>query len=173
MVAKTRFGEMEAIAGDANAAERRYREAFRILDGIKETQYLSLIAVELGEVLYRLGRYDDALECATISRRTAAIDNFVVHGAWRALTSKMMARQGQLGRAIALAQEAVAIGANSDYLNWRALWYMDLGEVLALAELPERAADTLRRALDLYEQKGNLVMAGRAQTTLDAMEVQR
>jgi hypothetical protein len=37
----------------------------------------------------------------------------------------------------------------------------DLADVLGMASQPNEAADALATALDLYEQKGNLVMAKR------------
>jgi hypothetical protein len=39
----------------------------------------------------------------------------------------------------------------------------DLADVLGMASQPNEAADALATALDLYEQKGNLVMAKRTQ----------
>jgi Flp pilus assembly protein TadD len=85
---------------------------------------------------------------------------------WRALKGKVMARRGQLDEAVRLASDAVAIAERSDYVHWTAGWLMDLGEVLALARRPTEAAEAVRRALDLYERKGNVMSAGRARAVL-------
>src|SRR5206468_2304300 len=45
----------------------------------------------------------------------------------------------------------------------------DLAEVLRLAGRTQEAADAARSALSLYEQKGNVVMAGRARAVLDEL----
>jgi hypothetical protein len=47
--------------------------------------------------------------------------------------------------------------------------YADLGEVLLLAGKPEDAAAALGQALERYELKENLVMAGRTRDRLTAL----
>ncbi len=46
--------------------------------------------------------------------------------------------------------------------------YADLAEVLSLAGRPKEAAEALERALERYERKGNVVMAGRTRDRLVA-----
>ena len=54
----------------------------------------------------------------------------------------------------------------TDYLNHRAECLVRLGEVLRLAGKAEEAAGAAGRALELYERKGNEVMAARARAEL-------
>ena len=49
--------------------------------------------------------------------------------------------------------------------------YLDLGEVLALADRPREAADALEQALARYDRKENLVMAARTRTRLAELEL--
>ena len=57
------------------------------------------------------------------------------------------------------------IGA-TDHLNTRADRLVDLAEILALAGQAESATRAREEALELYEQKGNLVSAGRTRDAL-------
>ena len=58
----------------------------------------------------------------------------------------------------------VAVGGAdlTDDLNLRADALVNLAESLRLADAPDQAAEALQRAVQLYEQKGNVVGAARA-----------
>jgi lipopolysaccharide biosynthesis regulator YciM len=71
----------------------------------------------------------------------------------------LLARRGEIDRAFQLAQAAAATAEQTDMLNGRAEALADLAEVLELAGLPEEAARKLTRTMELYERKGNVVMA--------------
>ena len=80
------------------------------------------------------------------------------------MRAKLLARRGELEEGERLAREAVALAAETDMLNAHAVALVDLAEVLTLAGKASRPE--LERALALYEQKGNLVMAERTRTKL-------
>ena len=61
-----------------------------------------------------------------------------------------------------LADEAVGVADLTDDLNLRADALVNLAESLRLADAPDQATDALQRAVQLYEQKGNVVGAARA-----------
>jgi hypothetical protein len=63
----------------------------------------------------------------------------------------------------------VAIGEETDLLDAQGDTYADLGEVLSLADRAQEAASALEQALDRYERKGNLVMAGRTRERLESL----
>jgi len=88
---------------------------------------------------------------------------------WRQVRAKVLARRGELETAERLAREAVELAETTDSLNWRGDARRDLAEVLRLAGRTQEAADAARSALSLYEQKGNVVMAGRARAVLDEL----
>ena len=67
-----------------------------------------------------------------------------------------------------LAREAVAITDQTQQLTYRADSRVDLGAVLELIGKPEEARAALAQALELYERKGNIVMAERTRTRLSA-----
>jgi hypothetical protein len=83
---------------------------------------------------------------------------------WRRVRGKVLARRGELEEGERLAREAVALGAETDLLNGHAAALVDLADVLELAG--QDARPELERALALYEQKGNLVMAERTRSRL-------
>jgi tetratricopeptide (TPR) repeat protein len=85
---------------------------------------------------------------------------------WRSARAKVLARDGNADKALQLAREAVAIIAETDWLNLRGDALLDLAEVLDLAGKPDEAAPRIAEALHLYEQKGNIVAAGKAHELL-------
>ena len=80
---------------------------------------------------------------------------------WRGTRSKLLARRGEFDPAVALAEEAVAMAADTDYLNLQGDICTDLAEVLTLGGRIDDAASRWREALEIYERKGNTVLAGR------------
>ena len=60
-----------------------------------------------------------------------------------------------------MAREAVRLAESTDGLNRRAKAERDLAEVLQLAGRLEEAGAALNRAIELFEEKGNIVSAGR------------
>jgi hypothetical protein len=67
-----------------------------------------------------------------------------------------------------LAREAVALAGETDFTVLRADAFMDLAEVLRTARRETESVTFVEQALELYEQKGNVVAAGRARRILDA-----
>jgi tetratricopeptide (TPR) repeat protein len=91
---------------------------------------------------------------------------------WRAARAKVLARQGDVDEALRLAREAVAVVEQTDWLNTRGDALLDLAEVLELAERPDEAAPLLAEALHLYQQKGNIVAAEKAEQLLAELREQ-
>ena len=77
-----------------------------------------------------------------------------------------MARRGNVEEAARLAQEAIELAPPRDAPLARGDTLMDAAEVLALVRRNNQAAPVAEEALRLYQQKGNLVMAGRARALL-------
>jgi hypothetical protein len=80
--------------------------------------------------------------------------------------AKLMARQGEPEQAETLAREAVALAAETDFLVLRGDALMDLAEVLRTAGRETDSVPFVEQALELYEQKGNVVAADRAGASL-------
>jgi len=105
---------------------------------------------------------------------TAAADvpsryDLVTQMLWRQAKALVLARRGEHDAAARLAQEALAIGGQTQSLTEQADAYWDLAEALLLAGRPDEVAEALRQALDRYQRKENLVMAERTRRKLEAL----
>ena len=69
----------------------------------------------------------------------------------------------------ALASEAVAFAAESDFLDAHGDALMSLAEVLLLADRQDDAGTALEQAASLYAQKGNIVSAAKARARLESI----
>ena len=159
-------GYVERLAGDADASERELRVGYGILEQMGEKGYLSTIAAELAQALCELGRYDESERFTHVSEELGPLDDLATQVEWRGTRAKVLARRGDHERAVALAEEAVALASETDYLNLQGDILMDLAEVLSLGGRLDEAASHSREALEIYERKGNVVSAGRVRAML-------
>ncbi len=161
--------DVELLAGEAGRAELMLREVCAELERARDFGHLASRAGDLAEALYAQGLLDDADAWTRIAETHAAVDDFGAQVRWRLVRAKVAARRGELETAEKLAREAVELSEASDGLNRLAKVQRDVAEVAELAGRTAEAAAALSRALELYEQKGNLVGAAqvrRLQTDL-------
>jgi tetratricopeptide (TPR) repeat protein len=135
------------------------RGACETLEEMGETGRLSTLAGQLAHNLYEQGKYADAERYAALAERITPPDDVSGVSLWRSVRAKLAAREGNFESAETLAREAAALLEHSDALDPRGKTLLDLAEVLALVGRREEAADEARRALELFETKGNLVAA--------------
>jgi len=156
-----------SLSEDWAEGERALREGYAILEQMEEKSFLSTIAACLGEALLRQGFFDEAERYSAISEELGASDDLLNEAAWRALRAKVLAARGDFAQAETLARTAVEIAESTDYLDLRAATWVDLAEILSAARRPghETAAS---EALALYELKGNIVGAARANAIMTA-----
>jgi DNA-binding SARP family transcriptional activator len=166
-MAAVEYGLIEILAGDARAAGRELRAGYDVLAEIGETVVRPSLAAMLAQVLYRQNRDDDALRFSEISKEAAARDDFVAQVQWRAVRAKLLARIGHRDEGERLAREAVTRADKTpDLLPLRADAHLDLAQVLIATGQPSAAAAPIEKALELYEQKGNVVSASAARAGL-------
>jgi tetratricopeptide (TPR) repeat protein len=127
---------------------------------------LSTSAPQLGRLLCALHRYDEAEPLAELGRELGSEQDFATQMLWRQVQARVDAHRGEHASTERLARDAVAIGAQTDALNFQGDALCDLAEVLALAGRPKAAAEALEQALARYKRKENVVMAERAQARL-------
>jgi tetratricopeptide (TPR) repeat protein len=163
--------EIEMLAGDPEAAEVEVRRACEILEQLGEKGYLSTRAALLAHALCAQGRYDEARPFIEVAVEAGSEDDRFTQALWRAARAKVLARQGNVDEALRLASEAVAIVAQTDWLNTRGDAMLDLAEVLELAGMRDEAAAAIAEAVRFYEQKGNIVAAGKAHELLAGLAV--
>jgi tetratricopeptide (TPR) repeat protein len=160
------------LAEDPEAAEVELRRACETLEQLGEKGFLSTRAALLAHALCAQGRYEEAGPFIKVAAETGSEDDQLTQALWRSARAKVLARQGDVDEALRLAREAVAIVAQTDWLNPRGDALLDLAEVLDLAERFDEAAPLIAEALRLYEQKGNIVSAGKAHELLAELREQ-
>jgi ATP/maltotriose-dependent transcriptional regulator MalT len=149
---------VELLAGDLAAAEREARAGYDALGGVGDLARPTLAAI-LARTVEVQGRDDEAIELTEESERTAGAEDLTTQVQWRGPRARALARRGERAEAEPLARAAVAIAEQTDFLTLHADALCDLAYVT-------RDKAVLRRALDLYERKGNVAGAARARTLL-------
>jgi class 3 adenylate cyclase/tetratricopeptide (TPR) repeat protein len=161
---------VELLAGDPEAAERELRRDYDVLAAMNEAYFRSTIGALLGHVLWTLGRYDEAVSFARISKELADTDDIYSQVLWRTVEAKYLARGGSSDEAVALAREALALVETTVDIELKADTLMDLAEVFALTGREHEQGPHLREALALYQEKGDLVLGAAAANRLAALE---
>ena len=159
--------EVELVAGNPATAAELGAEGFRQLEQLGEHSFQSLAAAYVARALYDLGRLEQSRRMgrprdATCGSSDAAAPQML----WRQVRARVLARRDEHAEAERLAREAVAIGDETDCLNWQGDAYADLAEVLLLSGKADEAKATLEQALQRYDRKENLVMVGQTRDRL-------
>jgi tetratricopeptide (TPR) repeat protein len=158
------LGEVELWARNAVAAEQVLRELCTELMRTHDVSHLASRASDFAEALFVQDRLDESEEWAQVAAEHASSDDLDAQMLWRSVQAKIHARRGKFETARKLAIEAQRIAEPSDGLNRRARVQRDLGEVLRLAGNASEAGSAFECAIDLYEQKGNVVGAAEIRT---------
>jgi tetratricopeptide (TPR) repeat protein len=151
-------GIVELHAGDPVAAETILRRGYSVTAEVRS--WRAFHATLLGYALYDQGRYDEAMSLLVATQEPPVQSELVAHIAWRSLKARLLARAGQAATADELARDAAAQAAETDDLTAHAEALAGLAEVLRL-NASHDAAETARRAADLYRRKGNVIGAAR------------
>ncbi|HEX2542640.1 MAG TPA: adenylate/guanylate cyclase domain-containing protein [Caldimonas sp.] len=157
---------VELIAGDPAAAEREVRPDCEMLQGMGETYFLSTMAAMLARAVRDQGRDDEALELTKTAESTAADDDVDAQVDWRSVRAPILARNGALSEAEALARQAVELAMQTEAPTLRATALWDLATVLSLAQRADEARLALSDAIELYAAKGDRQSLERAKVVL-------
>jgi tetratricopeptide (TPR) repeat protein len=150
------------LAGDPATAEAHLRRDYRRLEEMGERNMLGTTAAFLAQVLAAQGRTDEAERFIEVSREAAEGEDLSAQMVWQGLRARILAEQGQLGEAEELARAAVALAAQTDFLNQHGDALLELAVVLAQSGRTSEARAVVDEALELYRRKGNLVSVARA-----------
>jgi DNA-binding SARP family transcriptional activator len=157
------LGTVELLDDQPDAAEAALRAGCKSLAQRGDTAFLASRASELAEALYVQGRYVEAQSWAETARENAVDGDLHAQAMWRSISAKFEAQAGQFERAEALSSEALGLLAQTDALNDRGKVLLDRAEVFRLAGRDDAARETARTAAALFREKGNLVLAARAE----------
>jgi class 3 adenylate cyclase/predicted ATPase len=159
---------VEILAGRPAAAAERLREGYENLERMGERALLATTAALLAQAVYGLGRYEEAGKLCAVSKDAAAREDVATQAMWRGVRARLLTREGRVDEAERLALEAVQLTESTDLLNVRADALLDLADVRRVRGRSAEGDAAARQALELYEQKGNVVSAARARSWLAA-----
>jgi class 3 adenylate cyclase/tetratricopeptide (TPR) repeat protein len=159
-------GWIELLAGQPERAEQALRPGAEALIEMGETAYLSTIAAELAQALYKQARYDEAETWTMTSEQASSPEDAASELTWRATRGLILARRGDFEAGETLVRKAVEIGRGTDDPRSLADCLLDLAEVLELAGRSEEAIPLAEEALGLYERKGILPSIEQAKARL-------
>ncbi|MEO8247350.1 MAG: adenylate/guanylate cyclase domain-containing protein [Chloroflexota bacterium] len=145
------------VAADVEEVANNHEAAAAMLEeGIAKLPNPSALDARLACNLVELGRIVAAEEVAGRPQSTVT---------WRAFAASAMAqvraRQGRFEDAFQLSDEALKAFEGTDLLGWHAEVLEDRADVMRRAGRPADAAAAARRAVDLYDRKGDIVSAAR------------
>jgi len=154
--------DVEMLAGDVDRAAAVAEEAFGNL-AEKGDRWPYLCAF-LAEARYALGRHAEAVEVAEIAASSAiAVERALGLG----VLARVQAREANATAAERLIEEAVAIVERTDFLFDRGTVQLDRAEVMELLRRDEEARVARERALEMFEEKGDLISAARTRSLLE------
>jgi class 3 adenylate cyclase/tetratricopeptide (TPR) repeat protein len=163
--------KLELLDGDVRAAERELREGVQIHQETGATRWWALMSLQLANVVLAQGREDEAEQLMEQAGAAGATENIRFQEVWRRTRAKLLAARGETGEAVRLAREAVEIVAATGSLNGRADALVDLATVLRADGRETEADAALAEAVTLYEEKGNLIGAERARSSISQASV--
>ena len=161
--------EVELLADNPAGAEEILLEACETLRRAGDREWLATNTASLGEARYRDGRFEAALDAADEALSLAPPGHLTSCAVALRVRAAALARTGSEEATVA-ALDAITRLADAEVLNDRAEAHAYAAEVFALAGEPAEADRHRRRALELFERKGNVVSAVRVREAIVAVE---
>jgi class 3 adenylate cyclase/tetratricopeptide (TPR) repeat protein len=153
--------DIKMLAGEPVAALEILSESY---EHVERMGGFPLESAWLAESLYAVGRFDEAERRAQVA---ADADDDLGRAAGQGALARVRARQGRFEEAEAMAREAVAYFAGTDYSTDRTWVLLDMAEVLRLAGRTDEAIGTINEAIGLFEQREDMVSAARARLLIE------
>jgi class 3 adenylate cyclase/tetratricopeptide (TPR) repeat protein len=160
-------GMAELVEDEPDRAAADLRRGYTALEAMGEHAQLSTMAALLARAELLAGNADEAARLTRVSEEIAGTDDIVSQAMWRGTRARIIAAQGDES-AEQLARAAVALAAETDFVELQANVMLDLADVLRAAGGAEAAAASTAEAADLYEAKGDVISAGRARAAVHA-----
>jgi len=155
--------DVEMLAGDTHAAAAVAEEAYEKL--VERGDRWPYLCAFVAQARYALGRFAAAAEVAEIAASSAvAVERALGLG----VLARIRATEGDTAEAEEMIGQAVAIVEGTDFLFDRGTVQLDLAEVMELLGRNEEARAARGRALEMFEEKGDLVSAARTRALLES-----
>src|SRR5262249_54166962 len=161
--------DIELLGGDLPTGEAVLREACESREELGEKVFLSTRSACLGLCLALQGRPAEAESFLQQAERTTPNDaDDILNFIHRARAVILLSR-GSLSEAEDRAKQALAAIADWDQPNFKGDSLVLLADILATAGRRDEAISAYEEALELYEQKENLVAATRVEHALEEL----
>ncbi|MEO6578297.1 MAG: adenylate/guanylate cyclase domain-containing protein, partial [Candidatus Limnocylindria bacterium] len=160
-------GRVELLAGDPVLAERELRADYEVLAAAGERYTLSTIAAMLAEAVLLRGNVEEALDLTTQSEELSAEDDVESQNLWRRVRARILAGRGDTAGALALVNQAHRLVEKTDAPLLKANTLVDLANMYAAVGKFERGVGVARRALALFEAKGDDVDVASTQAQIE------
>jgi class 3 adenylate cyclase len=164
-------GSVYVLAEDHEAAQAVFRSCCEAFERFGDAAALATVGAELGGILYEQGRVDEAREWSALAEREAPAGDVVAQFSWRSLKAVLLAHDGRLSEAEALATEALSLVMQTDALTDQGDVLLAVASVLGRAGRGEEAAERVEQAIDMYDRKQNAASARRARAFLVEAEI--
>jgi predicted ATPase/DNA-binding SARP family transcriptional activator len=162
-------GWIEMMAGNPAAAERVLKQGSEALREMGDRAYLSSVLATLAHALYAQGLLGEAQQLTEEVEVISSADDISEQARWRLTRAKVLARRGQFTTARQLVGEAGALAAPTSWPAMHAEVLAAQAEVYQLAGAREEAADSLRKALRIYEERRASALAERTRAALASL----
>jgi class 3 adenylate cyclase/tetratricopeptide (TPR) repeat protein len=153
-------GLVELLAGDAEKAERTFREGFELI-AAEFPAWRTYHAGLLAEALYEQQRFEEARELIDAAQpdQLEELENILP---WAIVKARLLALDGAFEEGEELLRDIAARAAQTDALNLHGRVLLALADVLLLANRPGEARETAAEAAGIFSRKGNVPDAERA-----------
>jgi tetratricopeptide (TPR) repeat protein len=161
------FSEVERLAGSLERAEEELRVASKVLEEAKLISYFSTAAAMCARVVFDRGAADGEVEhFLDMAEAAASSDDSATLVLANSTRGRMLARAGKADEGRELALAAVARVRELDAFTWHGDALLALAEVDEIAGRVDEAQRLRRRALELFEAKGDEPSSARARALL-------
>jgi class 3 adenylate cyclase/tetratricopeptide (TPR) repeat protein len=153
-------GLIEMLAGEADEAERAFREGFDLI-AVEFPTWRAYQSGLLAEALYEQQRFDEArllIEAAEPEQ----LDELESILPWAIVKARLLAEAGAYEEGEELLRDIAARAAQTDALNVHGRVLLALAQVLLAANRAEDARAVAAEAAAVFTRKGNLPYAERA-----------
>jgi tetratricopeptide (TPR) repeat protein len=156
-VSRMIVADAREFTGDRAGAERELEAQRAYYDGIHELDAHAInAAFRLANLRCDGGRFDSAAECLADYHHFPGAVNPPADTYRLAARARIAAHRGELAEASTLARDAGEAADRVDLLNQRAHIWLGVAEAHRTAGETAEADAALARAVELYEQKGNI-----------------
>jgi len=155
---------VERLAGNLEVAEAALLDACQILEERGDRVWQATHKALLALTLHAQDRTGEADQLATRARELAPLNDVTAQSLWRRAQAQVLSASGRHEDAEHALRGALGVLGDTDEVNAKAEVLLDLAEVLRAAD--RDYAPVLGESIDLFDSKGNSVLAGKARELL-------